>query len=61
MDCSLGFITFRKDSPRRRPFAFSKTKTREHLHDPADKTINGPPVRNTSPEENIDFDSEQKN
>lgn len=61
MDCSLGFITFRKDSPRRRPFAFSKTKTTEHLHDPADKTINGPPVRNTSPEENIDFDNEQKN
>lgn len=55
------FITFRKDFPHRRPFAFSKTTTTEHLHDLADEPINGPPVRNTSPEEKIDFDSEQKN
>lgn len=41
-------------------FTFSKTTTTEQLHDLADKTINGPPVRNTSPEEKIDFDSKQK-
>ena len=45
------FITFRKDLPHRLPFACSKTTTTEHLHDLADKTTNGPPVRNTSPRE----------